>query len=158
MKLIFTWKEILIYDNGKELGRYAASCDVRTELNGRRQLHTKSEVVKTYPISGERSPYMPRQHPSGIFTIYEVEHTTDPEYSPCKIRSTAYREVFIWELDATGGYDHATEETQTDSGYLIHNTDSATTLGCIRCKEAGIIGEIVEKALKNNEPVKLEVL
>ena len=155
-RIIFTWKELLLLDDdGVVLNRYEASCNVRNELNGRRR---KNEVVYTYPSSGERKPYYPRQFPSGIFLISGVEYTDDPEYKPVKIKTTASREVFTWKLDKEGNYFKPTDYIQEDTAYWLHYTKSPTTLGCIRIgseREALELAELIEE---ENKPVYLEVL
>lgn len=161
MKIIFTWKELIVRNGLRDIARFPASCNVRHELNGRRLLHNTADVVMTFPKAGERRPYMPRQFPSGIFEITKVEWTDDPEYAPVKIRTTATRDVFVWDLDYSGGYDKPTEKVQTDSQYHIHYTDSRTTLGCIRCNDRNdmiSLAKIIEPVLVAGEPVFLEVL
>lgn len=161
MTIIFTWKELIVRHGLKDIVRFPASCNVRHELNGRRLLHNTADVVMTFPKVGERRPYMPRQFPSGIFEITKVEWTSDPVYEPVKIRTTATRRVFLWDLDYSGGYDRPTDETQIDSQYHIHYTDSRTTLGCIKCNSRDdmiSLAKIVEPVLIAGEPVFLEVL
>ena len=91
MKLIFTWKEILIENGTTIIKRIPASCNVRNELNGKR---FNNQVVYTYPEKGHRKPYYPRQFPSGIFEITSIEWV-DPDntkeyetYGLVKIRTT----------------------------------------------------------------------
>ena len=154
MKLIFTWKEILVYFDHKLVERFPASCKVRNELNGRRK---EDEVVYTYPASGHRKPYYPRQFPSGIFRITGVEYTYDPEYAPVKIKTNATRDVFTWDLTVDGKYWQPTGRIQTDAAYWLHYTDSPTTLGCIRIgskKDALDLARMIDVA----ENVYLEVL
>ena len=158
MIIIFTWKELIVYEDGIEIARCPASCNVRNEMNGRRPLHDPKQVQYTIPKSMKPMPYMPRQYPSGIFKITEIEWTDDPEYAPVKIRTTAKRDVFVWALDKYGGYDYRLDEIQTDTAYHIHNTDSKTTLGCIRCTESERLAKLIESVLDKPEPVFLEVL
>lgn len=158
MKVIFTWSEIIILNGNVEIKRFPASCKVRTELNGQRK---KSQVIYTIPESGHRKPYYPRQFPSGIFIITGVEYTDDPEYAPVKIKTTATREVFTWDLDRDGKYWTPTEETQIDTAYWLHYTDSKTTLGCIRIgskEDALSLAGIIERSVEYGETVMLEVL
>lgn len=161
MKIIFTWKSLVLQKGEDTVGRYPASCSVRHELNGRRALHTEKEVRWTFPDEGHRKPYMPRQFPSGIFKVTAVVYTDDPEYAPVKIRTTATRDVFTWELDIMGGYERQTNKVQTDTQYHIHYTDSKTTLGCIRCDSKSDIitlAELIKPAVDRGEDVWLEVL
>ncbi len=157
MTIIFTWSELLFRVGTHIINRFPASCKVRTELNGQRKL---DQIVKTYPISGEREPYYPRQFPSGIFNITEIEYTDNETYAPVKIKTDALREVFVWDLNKKGYYKPS-GEIQIDSGYYLHYTDSSTTLGCIRIatpEDALKIAGIVERYLDGNAPIKLEVL
>jgi len=50
------------------------------------------------------------------------------------------------------------DKIQIDTAYHIHNTDSKTTLGCIRCTESERLAKLIESALKDDVPVFLEVL
>ena len=161
MDIIFTWRELIVRNGLNNISRYPASCNVRHELNGRRLLHNTADVVYTFPVGGHRKPYMPRQFPSGIYKITKVEWTEDPEYAPVKIRTTATRDVFIWDLDYRGGYDKPTEEIQSDSQYHIHFTDSPTTLGCIKCnkrEDMVLLAKMIEPIVVAGEDVYLEVL
>ncbi len=139
-----------------EIARYPASCKVRQELNGQR---AKSEVQ--YTVTKHPKPYYPRQFPSGIFNITEIMYTPDPEYAPVKIKTDATREVFTWDLDREGNYWKPTGETQIDTAYWLHYTDSSTTLGCIRigsAKDAMSLAHILEVSLERGDSVRLEVL
>ena len=166
MKIIFTWKQLIIMNNNIEITRYNADCNIRHELNGRRLLHNVNDVVYTFPEHGHRKPYMPRQFPSGIFKITELEwiKEDDPQYKtygPVKIKTNATRLVFTWDLDYKGGYDKNSGKIQEDKAYWIHYTDSKTTLGCIRCidKQNMIsLAHIIEPVLENNDEAMLEVL
>lgn len=158
MKIIFTWKELILLNQNTEIARYPASCNVRTELNGQR---SKDHVEYTLPMNGKPKPYYPRQFPSGIFEIIEIQRTDDPEYAPVKIKTTATREVFTWDLDREGLYWKPTGETQIDSAYWLHYTKSRTTLGCIRIgsiEDAISIANIIEPNLRIGDKVLLEVL
>ncbi len=158
MKLIFTWKEIIAQNGLTVIARYPASCKVRNELNGRRK---KNEVKYTYPIIGKPKPYYPRQFPSGIFEITGIEYTNDAEYAPVKIKTTATRKVFTWDLDRDGNYWKPTGQIQEDSCYWLHYTGSSTTLGCIRISDihdALSLAHIIEPILENKDKIYLEVL
>lgn len=161
MNLVFTWKEILVRENGRTLYNFPASCDVRNELNNRRKLNNPKEVVKTFPYDDKRKPYMPRQFPSGIFKIIGIEWTDEPEFAPCKIKTTASREVFTWKLDNDGCYKERTDEIQVDTAYWMHHSNYKTTLGCIRIDDydhAEKLGMFVEELLNDGETLFIEVL
>ena len=158
MKIIFTWKELIVMNGCTEIARYKANCSVRNELNGRRK---KDQVVYTIPQSGHPKPYYPRQFPSGIFDITEVTYTPDPTYAPVKIKTSATREVFTWDLNQNGEYWKPTGKTQIDTAYWLHYTDSSTTLGCIRigsAQDAMSLAQIIERTLERGDSIKLEVL
>lgn len=158
MKVIFTWKELIILNGNIEIARYPASCNVRNELNGKRK---KNEVQHTVPLSGHPKPYYPRAFPGGMFEITDIEYTKDPEYAPQKIKTTATREVFTWDLDRNGDYWQPTGKTQIDSAYWLHHTKSKTTLGCIKItnfEDATHLANILEPVLEQGETIRLEVL
>jgi len=158
MKIIFTWKELIILNGKTEIARYPATCKVRNEINGQRK---KDQVVYTIPSEGMPKPYYPRQFPSEIFEITNIEYTTDPVYAPVKIKTTATRKVFTWDLDVDGNYWKPTGKVQIDTAYWLHHTDSNTTLGCIRIvfeKDAISLTNIIERFLENGDKVYLEVL
>ena len=156
MKIIFTWKELIVMNGCTEIARYPASCKVRNEINGRRR---KDEVQ--YTVTKHPKPYYPRQFPSGIFEITDVAYTPDPEYAPVKIKTSATREVFTWDLNQGGDYWKPTGKTQIDTAYWLHYTDINTTLGCIRigsAKDAMSLAHIIERTLEHGDKVLLEVL
>lgn len=158
MKVIFTWKELIVMNGITEIARYPASCNVRNELNGKR---AKNEVQYTVPILGHPKPYYPRAFPGGMFEIIDIEYTTNPEYAPVKIKTTATREVFTWDLDRNGNYWKPTGKTQIDSAYWLHYTKYKTTLGCIRIdnlNDAIPFAQILEPILEHGDSVYLEVL
>ena len=158
MKVIFTWSKLLILNGKTRIAGYPASCRVRNEINGRRKL---DEVVYTVPITGKPKPYHPRQFPSGIFEITGIEYTNDSEYAPVKIKTTATREVFTWDLDVNGKYWEPTGKTQIDSCYWLHFTNSPTTLGCIKINDihdALSFANIIEPVLNHGDKIYLEVL
>jgi hypothetical protein len=138
---------------------YPVSCRVRTVKDGTRRT---DEVV--YSIPGGL-PYDPRQFPRGLWNITAVEWQADRGfdrgvYGPVKIRTGAWQRVKVWALDEDGDYFRETLREALDSGYLLHYSDSGTTLGCIRLDspaDALAIGKAVEAALKDG-PVELEVL
>lgn len=107
--------------------------EVRNELNGRRTLHVKSEVVRAVVDGQWGPPYMPRQFPIGTWRVIDIIDTNAEEFAPIKITTDAHQLVDVWALDAGGGYDHKTGEHVDDSGYHLHwSAGSRTTLGCGR--------------------------
>jgi len=158
MKVIFTWKELIVMNGITEIARFPASCNVRNELNGKR---AKNEIIYTVPISGKPKPYYPRAFPGGMFEIIDIEYTDDPQYKPVKIKTTATREVFTWDLNINGNYWKPTGKTQMDSAYWLHYTKYKTTLGCIKIdnlNDALPFAQILERVLEHGETIRLEVL
>lgn len=137
---------------------YQATCKVRNELNGWRE---KDQVVKTYPLVGEREPYHPRKFPTGSWKVKRPEWTKDPEYKPVKILTDAFRRVFLWETD-NQGYKKLSGEHQTDAFYHLHFAEkSSTTLGCIRlnsAKDATKIAKQIEDEMDKGNEVWIEVI
>ena len=166
MKIIFTWKQLIVIHNNTEITRYDADCNVRNELNKRRLLHNTKEVIYTFPSHGHRKPYMPRQFPSGIFKITDLEWINEKdsqykEFGPVKIKTNATRLVFTWRLNLRGEYDKPSGIIQEDHAYWNHFTESRTTLGCIRCihkQDIMSLANIIKPILGNNEEIFLEVL
>jgi len=158
MKLIFTWNEILVYKSTDLIMSLPASCKVRHELNRQRK---PDQIVYTIPVEGKAEAYYPRQFPGGIFSITEVIYTDDKTYAPVKIKTTATRKVFTWELDNEKEYWYPSGRIQEDTSYWLHYTESITTLGCIRIHskpDALALAKIVERELKTGEKIYLEVL
>ncbi len=158
MKLIFTWKEIIILNGSVEIARYPASCKIRTELNGKR---AKNEVVYSMPREGKPKPYYPRSFPSGIFEIIGIEYTDNVNYAPVKIKTDAIRKVFTWELNREGSYWIPTGKTQEDTCYWLHFYPGEYSHGCIHFTEiedALSAAHIIEPTLEYGDKVWLEVL
>ena len=163
MNLIFTWKEIIILNGITEIARYPASCKVRTELNGQRK---KDQVI--YTVNKHPKPYYPRQFPSGIHTVTEIEWVKKDtkryeEFGPVIIKTDAAREIFTWDLDLKGNYWKPTGRTQVDTGYYIHHTHRyLKTIGCIRGgdteSEMIHIAGVIEPVLEHGDIIRLEVL
>ena len=163
MKVIFTWREIIILNSITEVGRYSATCRVRNELNGQRK---SNQVI--YTVNKKPKPYYPRQFPSGIHIITEIEWVKKgtkryAQFGPVIIKTDAIREIFTWDLDREGKYWKPTGKTQIDTGYYIHHTHKySTTHGCIRGgnteSEMVHIARIIEPVLENDDNVWLEVL
>lgn len=118
-----------------EGARYPCTSIVRNELNGRRALHKKRDVVHSVP---DRLPYMPRPFPLGEWKVVTIKKRapSDPDYGylgPYYIGTNAFQELPVWALDLDGGYDHPTTEYIIDRAYGFHYArDSLTTLGCAR--------------------------
>ena len=136
---------------------YRATCRVRNEINNKRNV---DEIRYTYPLDGLRKPYYPRKFPTVVWQVKKPIWTTDQEYAPVKIPTSAKRTVLIWDI-ALKEYKCVTEETQEDAFYHLHFAkNSRTTLGCIRlnsAEDAKKIAELVEWYLKNNQKVYIEV-
>jgi hypothetical protein len=149
-------KGILLFDGA----RFNISNKVRSMKAGTRKSY---EVVRSIP---DKKPYDPRPFPEGLWHIAGVEWQKDRgfdkwTYGPVKIRTDAWQLVNVWELDADGDYLRETSKTVQDYGYLLHNSVSVTTLGCIRIAtpyEAELLGKVIEKALLRKEPVEIEVI
>ncbi len=137
---------------------YKATCDVRNELNKRRQ---PNQVVKTFPLGTTREPYYPRKFPTGIWRVKTPIWTTEPDYAPVKIPTSAERQVVTWSTKI-GKYHKRTDTIQKDSFYHLHfSRDSKTTLGCIRLnseEDARQIAELVKFYLDKGQKVYIEVL
>jgi hypothetical protein len=157
MKLIADMKAGKLIVNDKT---FSISNDVRTVQNGARRKH---EVVLSIP---DEFPYMPARFPAGIWNITGVEWQAEKKfdyrtYGPVKIRTDACQYVKIWYLDEDGDYLYETGQNTKDFGYLLHYSESRTTLGCIRIgttEEAVTLGGLLETALKNKEAITLEVI
>ena len=160
MKLIADRKIGKLIVDVANTGAFNISNDVRTIQNGTRKSH---EVVRSIP---DNCPYMPARFPAGLCNITGVEWQSEKKfdyrtYGPVKIRTDAWQYVKIWELDKDGDYLRETEQSTKDNGYLLHYSESKATLGCIRIgteAEAVNLGTLLETALKNKEPITLEVI
>ena len=137
---------------------YRATCRVRNELNRWRSI---DQVVLTWPVDGERSPYYPRPFPTGVWKVGRPLWTHDPEYAPVKIPTDARRRVLIRETPG-GSYGDYSGEIQEDSFYHLHYAAaSSTTLGCIRLdsdSDARQIARRIERSLDAGENVFIEIL
>lgn len=163
MKVIFTWKEIIILNGVTIISRYPASCKVRTELNGQRD---KDQVI--YTVNKRPKPYYPRQFPSGIHKITGIEWLRAgteryKEFGPVIIKTDAERKIFTWDLDREGRYWKPTGNIQIDTGYYIHHTHRyLKTLGCIRGgdteSEMVSFAKILEPSIEGLEDIYIEVL
>jgi hypothetical protein len=138
------------------------SCNVRTLKDGTRGRAVK-EVRRCIP---DDYPYAPKPFPKGIWRITAVEWQKDFgfdkwEYGTVRIRTDAWQYVDIWEIDKDGNYFRHANIQKRDYGYLIHYSESKTTLGCIRSatqEEMEILAKFTQKFLDNKEDVELEVL
>jgi hypothetical protein len=163
MKIIFTWKEIIILNGITEIARFLATCKVRTELNGQRK---KDQVI--YTVNKRPKPYYPRQFPSGIHRITEIEWVKEGTerfelFGPVIIKTDAERKIFTWDLDREGNYWEPTGNIQVDTGYYIHHTHRyLTTHGCIRGgnseSEMVSMAKIIEPTIEELEDIFIEVL
>jgi hypothetical protein len=137
---------------------YPISCLVRSLRNGTRG---SDEVIRSVP---EGLPYDPRPFPKGIWRItgveWQQEKRFDPRtYGPVKIRTNAWQNVNVWELDEYGDYFRETSQVVRDWGYLLHYSLSKTTWGCVRLDspaDAISLAKLVEEALRSGEAVELE--
>lgn len=161
--------KFLRYDLPKEdllqYNEIGVTCNVRTLKNGRRTTAVK-DVVRAIP-SG--LPYDPMVFPVGIWHIIAVEWNTKIngkdrfnrwEYGNVKIRTDARQLVDTWELDADGNYLKPAGKQVWDEGYLIHYSDSRTTLGCIRADlqlEIDTFAQYCEEYLKHKQWIPIEV-
>ena len=144
---------------------FRITCDVRNELNGRRRLHDRDDVVNTVRENGTWGhAYMPRPFPKGTWNITGVEKTAVPVFAPFKIKTNAHQKVELWNLDGHGGYDRASGVFAEDYGYHLHWSErSLTTLGCGRVgantsSEVAALAALVSEALGRGEGVVLEVV
>jgi len=150
-------KGILIANGGK----FSITCNVRTLKDGTRGRAAK-EVRRCIP---DNLPYDPMQFPRGMWNILAVEWRKDfqfdeREFGDVKIRTDAWQEVKVWELDKDGNYLKATNNFVKDSGYLLHYSESLTTLGCIRVAiktEMNTLAKFIQEQLKK-EKIQIEVL
>jgi len=142
----------LIADGAK----FKISCNVRTLKNGLRGRAVK-EVRRSIP---DNLPYDPRPFPKGLWKRDKYKFD-EWEYGDVKIRTNAWQSVNVWELDRDGNYLRETRESVIDYGYLLHYSESTTTLGCIRIatkEEAKILAGFIQKYLNLGEAVQIEVI
>lgn len=138
---------------------YTCSCKVRNLRNGLRELN---EVVRSIP---DNKPYDPRPFPAGNWKVTGVEWQekhgfSEHTYGPVKIRTNAEQDVKVWALDKDADYFFETADVVRDGGYLLHYSQSSTTLGCIRLQNAAdaiAIASVIEVYLNRNEEVLVEV-
>ncbi len=133
--------------NGRQI---TASCNVRNELNGLRQLN---QVVNTIPGG---IPYMPRTFPRGTWKVISAEPRTAPDRAPYFIATDAYRMVDEWRLDDAGKYHNVTGQKVRDEGYGLHCSVHNTTLGCIKIHVLDDLLWMVEQ-IKAGHEIWLEV-
>ena len=163
MTIIFTWKNLIIMNGNIEIARCPATCNVRNELNGQRKTN---QVI--YTVNKKPKPYYPRQFPSGIHEITDIEWPKKgtkryEQFGPVIIKTDATRDIFTWDLDREGNYWKPTGNIQMDTGYYIHHTHKyLKTLGCIRGgdieSEMIHLAKIIEPVLDHDDNVYLEVL
>jgi hypothetical protein len=110
---------------------YRCANNVRNLENKKRR---REEVARTIP---DGLPYSPQPFPRGLWSVTGIEYRKDfkfdaKTYGDVKIRTNAYQNVSVWELDGDGAYYRKTDKQAADSGYLLHESRYNTTLGCIR--------------------------
>ena len=136
---------------------FKASCMVRNELNGERK---ETQIVETWPLTGQRQPCNPRKFPTGLWRVKQPVWTDNLEYAPVKIPTDAVRRVLTWDIK-NGKYSEPTGH-QSDAFYHLHFArDSRSTLGCIRlnsASDATAIAKLIEAALIVKGEVWLEVI
>jgi len=158
MKITADLSKGILTANG---AKFPVSCNVRTLSAGTRGRAVK-EVRHSIP---DKLPYDPRPFPKGLWNITTVEWRDkykfdDWEYGDVKIRTDAWQMVNVWELDQDGNYLRAVDKQVKDTGYLIHYSESSTTLGCLRVgskSEANALAKFIQKLLDSGEKVQLEV-
>jgi hypothetical protein len=145
---------------------YNITNKIRTVRDGTRKT---SDVARSIPAD---LPYDPQPFPKGIWNVTGVEWRDAPgknpfsyytyyTYGPVKIRTSAWQFIKVWELDEDGDYLRETKQQVKDFGYLLHYSESSTTLGCIRLAshaDAVQIARVIEKLLAAGEEIILEVV
>jgi hypothetical protein len=139
---------------------YSISNIVRTLRDGTRR---SWEVVRSIP---DNIPYDPAPFPRGEWKVTSIEWQKKRgfdanTYGPVKIRTDAFQTVECWLVDGDGDYKKPSGIFVKDSGYLLHYSQSNTTLGCIRLaspQNAIDIANAIQAAFDVREPVTLEVV
>lgn len=127
MRIIWKRDDGLAEYNGKII---PITCDVRNELNGRRLLSEKP--CYNLEADGKKGPpVMPRPFPKGIWIVVGVFPRKDPYLAPQFISTDAKDLVDEW-TEVDGHYGEKTGRQVWSYGYGLHNSRSATTLGCGR--------------------------
>lgn len=146
MNIVLVWKDYkLLTAFGREI---EVTCLVRNELGKGNMLRKQGEVVFTMGSKGENLPYMPRQFPRGCCDITKVEQVKNPlsigqniDGGPIyyikgwKIFTNAHQRVQTWATtpgESGPIYDSPSAIYVDDTGYLLHGSDSITTVGCGR--------------------------
>jgi hypothetical protein len=151
-------KGVLVANGAK----FKISCNVRALKDGTRGRAVK-EVRRCIP---DGLPYDPLPFPKGLWNITAIQWREDYkfdawEYGPVKIRTDALQPVKVWGLDQDGNYLKETDREAIDRGYLLHYSESNTTLGCIRIANPGdaeTITRIIQRIFDSGEKVELEVI
>jgi hypothetical protein len=128
-------------------------CDVRNEINGRRQA---DQVAYSMP---DKKPYQPRVFPVGLWQVSTPTEKDDPYLAPWFIPTNACQKLPVWDLK-NGKYYKPTEEKINDWGYGLHYSTSTTTLGCIKIinlKDLEWLVSEIQIAIINKKDVFLEV-
>jgi len=134
-------------------------CDVRNELNGRRALSEKV-VYSELPNGDKGVPYMPRPFPLGVWNVVAVIPKENPYEAPEFISTDACQILDVWSV-VDGHYGDKTGDNVEDYGYGLHNSTSATTLGCgriVSSKDREDLSKAIKTALLAKEEVILEVV
>jgi len=156
MKIIANLSKGILLLNGSV---FPITCKVRSLRDWTRASY---EVIRSVPGNW---PYDPRPFPPGLWNVTGVERQKekgfDPKtYGPVKIRTDAWRQVNVWELDEDGDYLKETPRRERDEAYLLHYSSSGTTLGCIRLaspEDAEMIARVIQRLFEQKETIQLEV-
>ena len=135
-----------------------AICDVRNELNGRREL-TEKPVHAENADGSEGRAYMPRWFPLGTWKIVAIIPKADPYEAPEFISTDAHQLVDEW-TEVGGRYGEKTGRQVEDYGYGLHNSTSLTTLGCghiLQPADRAAFVAAIQTAWANGEDVSITV-
>ena len=116
--------------------RWEVTNSVRNEINNERS----EPDAKTFPLNAreERQYYFPREFPGGIWNIEKSVPKNDDIFGKVYIPTTAYQSVSVYG-PVSGAKPVKTKEgrfiptdTQQDTAYGLHFSESGTTQGCIK--------------------------
>jgi hypothetical protein len=125
------------------------SCDVRNEVNGRRQA---TELAYSIP---EKLPYQPRQFPKGLWEVGRPVARQSKDLAPYFIPTDAWQDLPVWDV-VDGKYTHPTDQKTKDMAYGLHYSEWATTLGCIKLEsKADLLWLVAEINGKLNGGLKV---
>jgi hypothetical protein len=134
-------------------------CNVRNELNGRRELY-EPVVYSELEDGSKGKPYMPRPFPKGVWTVTGILPKTIPYEAPEFISTDARQIVNVWSV-VDAHYGAETKDAIEDYGYGLHNSTSNTTLGCgkiIGSQDRADLVEAIRIAWTAGDVVTLEVV